>query len=72
MKKHFVIVAVGIILLALNSCRENELLTEENTKSSILEQSTLSKKGDSIMSRELIEKTDPPKDRDNWRMGPQP
>ncbi|WP_312762420.1 hypothetical protein [Epilithonimonas sp.] len=71
MKKHFLIVAMGVTLLALYSCRENESLTE-NTPLPVLELSTLSKKGDSTMSREFIEETDPPKDRDNWRMSPHP
>lgn len=71
MKKHFVIIAIGIILLTLNSCRENESLTE-NTAIPVLEQTILNKKGDSTVSRQFIEETDPPKDRDNWRMSPQP
>jgi len=70
MKKHFVIIATGIILTSLNSCRENESLTEDTTMPA-LERSPFKKEGDSSRLEEFV-KTDPPKDRDNWRMSSQP
>ena len=70
MKKHLVIIATGIILTSLNSCRENESLTEDNMVPAF-ERSSFNKEGDSSRLDEYIE-TDPPKDRDNWRMSSQP
>ncbi|ASE61657.1 MULTISPECIES: hypothetical protein [Chryseobacterium] len=68
MKQLLTIILTGATLLALNSCRENETLTENNEAA--FEQNSLLKKGDSLTAREFKEK-DPPKDRDNWRMSPQ-
>lgn len=65
MKKYFLFIATGSIILFLNSCRENESYTDD-TEKYIPSQNTFIKK-DSAGSK-VIEETDPPKDRDNWRM----
>jgi hypothetical protein len=68
MKKYFLFITTGSIILLLNSCREQDSYANE-TENYVTNQSALSK-GDSIASKEVGEvgETDPPKDRDNWRM----
>lgn len=68
MKKCFLFITTGSIILFLNSCREQDSYANE-TEIYVTDQNTFSK-GDSIASKEVGEvgETDPPKDRDNWRM----
>ncbi|AZA47069.1 hypothetical protein EG346_02140 [Chryseobacterium carnipullorum] len=64
MKKYFLFITTGSIILFLNSCREHDTYTDE-TEKYVTDQNTF--KRDSTVAKKIGE-TDPPKDRDNWRM----